>query len=331
MKIAVIGAGSWGTSIANLLAKKGYEIGIWDIHEEVCKGINENKRNPFYIKDVSLAEMYASTSAEEILKSSEVVVLGVPSAYVRLVLPKLKSHLSGQKIISLAKGLETGTLLRVSQIVEQELKGLYKSVSVLCGPNHAEEVSLEVPSATVISSSVEEDAAELQKIFMTPYFRVYTNSDLVGVELGGAIKNVIAVAAGMSDGLGFGDNTKASMMTRGLAEMKRLGAAMGATAETFSGLSGIGDLIATCTSRHSRNRRIGELIGKGISLKDAEAQLGMVAEGVHTSLAVKNLAEQQKVEMPISAGVADILFDERIPADVVKDLMSRGATSENIR
>lgn len=331
MNFAVIGAGSWGTAVANLLAKKGYKVNTWDRNPEVVSGINSNHINPWYLTDIKLSEnIIASTNIDETLKDSEIVVMAVPSAYVRLVTPKLKESLNGQMIISLSKGIEVDSTLRVSEILFQELSQKFDSISVLSGPNHAEEVSLEIPSATVISSSNSESAKKLQENFMTPYFRVYTNNDVTGVELGGAIKNVIAIAAGISDGLGFGDNTKASLMTRGLAEMKRLGCAMGAKQETFSGLSGVGDLIATCTSRHSRNRRLGEMIGKGISLKEAEKRLGMIAEGVKTSLAVSKLSRERSVEMPICNSVAAVLHEGHCPKEEVRNLMARGATSENV-
>lgn len=329
-KIAVIGAGSWGTAAANLLAKKGYEVKVWDRQTEVCDGINSNRLNPLYLKDISLAPMFASTDMDDVLAGTQVMVCAIPSAYVSGVIPAIKNAINGQLIVSLSKGLEVGSNLRVSEILHEGLSGKYKSISILSGPNHAEEVSLEIPSATVISSKVEEDAKKLQELFMTSYFRVYTNDDITGVEIGGAVKNVIAIAAGISDGLGYGDNTKASLMTRGLAEMKRFGVALGANRDTFSGLSGVGDLIATCTSRHSRNRRIGELIGKGVSLQDAEKELGMVAEGVKTSIAVSKLAIEKSVEMPICNSVAAVLHQGHSPKEEVRNLMSRGATSENL-
>jgi glycerol-3-phosphate dehydrogenase (NAD(P)+) len=217
----------------------------------------------------------------------------------------------------------------MSEVIESELPEEFrKRIGVLSGPNHAEEVSRQIPSATVISALDRKVALKLQEIFMTPYFRVYTNPDIIGVELGGATKNVIAIAAGISDGLGYGDNTKASLMTRGLAEMTRLGVAIGARPLTFSGLSGVGDLIVTCTSRHSRNRAVGEKIGKGMTLEEVSRDMRMVAEGVRTSLAIRCLAEKHGVEMPITKNVTEVLYEGKDPHDSVSDLMTRGAKDE---
>ena len=328
MNISVVGMGSWGTAIANLLAKKGYKVKAWDRQKEVCDSINNNNKNPLYLTDISLADIKATINMTEALKETEVTVFAVPAAFAQNVIPELGKSASGQVIISLSKGIDTKNQQRVSQILTEKLNSKIKAVAVLSGPNHAEEVSKEIPSATVISSGDREIAKELQNIFMTPYFRVYTNVDMIGVELGGAAKNVIAIAAGISDGIGFGDNTKASLMTRGLAEMKRLGIALGANPHTFSGLSGVGDLIATCTSQHSRNRRLGEMVGKGMDLKEAQKKLHMVAEGVKTSEAITKLAAKKDIEMPITAGVYSILYKGKSSQEAVQSLMSRGATSE---
>lgn len=329
MNIATIGAGSWGTAIANLLAKKEYSVNIWDRQSEVCDSINKEHKNPLYLKGLELASLKASTDMASVINGSTVVIFAVPTQFLRQVAKKAAEVLNNQMVVSLSKGLEVDSGLRASQILEGELKDKFKSISVLSGPNHAEEISQEIPSATVISSNSEEDAKKLQELFMTPYFRVYTNKDLIGVEIGGAVKNIIAIAAGISDGLGYGDNTKASLMTRGLAEMKRLGCSLGAQAETFAGLSGIGDLIVTCTSRHSRNRNIGEMIGKGVPLEEAKEKLGMVAEGVKTSIAVASLTEKNNVDMPICNSVYSVLHHGKSPKEEVRALMSRGATSEN--
>jgi glycerol-3-phosphate dehydrogenase (NAD(P)+) len=232
-------------------------------------------------------------------------------------------------LLSVTKGVETGSLKRMSEIIAEELGArFWQNIAVLSGPNHAEEVSREIPSATVVAANCEPAALRFQDIFTTPYFRVYTNTDIIGVELGGATKNVMAIAAGISDGLGYGDNTKASLMTRGLAEMTRLGIALGAHALTFSGLAGVGDLIATCTSRHSRNREVGEKLGKGRKLDQILEESTMVAEGIMTSKAIVALAVQNNVDVPIAKRVVEVLYENKDPKECVRELMLRGVTDE---
>jgi glycerol-3-phosphate dehydrogenase (NAD(P)+) len=293
--------------------------------------IKEEGRNPRYLSTLKLPEKVKVTSQiDEALAGAEIVVLAVPSHAMRQI-TKTINPLIKQKVVvlSLAKGIEEGTFCRMSEVVEEELRSRIKTkIAVLSGPNHAEEVAQNIPTATVVACGDIKIAQFLQRIFMTSWFRVYTNDDVIGVELGGATKNVIAIAAGISDGLGFGDNTKASLMTRGLAEMIRLGLVMGARRETFAGLSGVGDLIATCTSRHSRNRAVGERLGKGESLAKILKEMRMVAEGVRTTKAVYQMALRHGIEMPITESVYQVLYENKNPRDCVEDLMKRGATSE---
>lgn len=331
MKIAVIGAGSWGTAVANLLAKKDYSVYLWAREQQLADYINQNHKNKYYLTDINLSNnLVSSSDFSVVLSDVSAIVLVVPSQHMRQVVRKMKPYLSNSvPVVSLSKGIEIGTNDRMSQVLAKELPNSFKDkIAILSGPNHAEEVSKEIPSATVISSTDKEVAYELQKIFMTPYFRVYTNNDLTGVEFGAAVKNVIAIAAGVSDGLGFGDNTKASLMTRGLAEMTRLGVYFGAKPITFSGLSGVGDLIATATSRHSRNRYYGEQFAKGKSLDEIAVETKMVAEGVKTCLALRQISQECQIELPINEAVVQVLHEGKPPLQAVKDLMSRGAREE---
>lgn len=330
MIAAVIGSGSWGTAIANLMAEKNVETRLWARDRFIADTINSDHRNPRYLTDVRLHDgIRATDSPETALKSCNIVVMAVPSHVTRKTLINIKPFVAGQPyFVSVTKGFEGESLMRMSQVIAEELPERNANVAVLSGPNHAEEVGEHIPSATVISSLSNETAVLLQETFMTSYFRVYTNPDIIGVELGGAIKNVIAIAAGISDGLGYGDNTKASLMTRGLAEMTRLGMAAGARQETFSGLSGVGDLIATCTSRHSRNRAVGETIARGAGLSELNKDMRMVAEGIRSSEGVCRLAKKLGVEMPISNAVREIIYQSKDPRRCVQELMTRGATDE---
>jgi len=281
--------------------------------------------------DIEIHSRIAATiDLEEAIGTAEIVVLATPSHALRGIVSSAKEILRGDKaIVSLAKGVEENTLQRMSEVMQEELypEMRYK-VAVLSGPNHAEEVSKNIPSATVVSSPSHNMAAELQSIFITPYFRVYTNPDLVGVELGGASKNVIAIAAGIADGLGYGDNTKASLLTRGLAEMIRLGVVMGADAKTFAGLAGIGDLVVTCMSKHSRNRAVGEMLGRGMFLEQIYSEMSMIAEGIRTARAIANLANEHAISMPITENVYKVLYENKNPFECVSELMSRGAVEE---
>lgn len=331
-KIAVIGAGSWGTANARLLALKGYSVGLWAREPEVVESIRSTGRNAYYLTDTDLPQpaVEATGEMEEAMRGAAAVVLAAPSHVLRQVVSDLRDYLRPEQLVlSLAKGVEQGTLKRMTEVLAEELPpSLRGRLAVLSGPNHAEEVSREIPSATVIAALDEGVARQLQALYMTPYFRVYTNPDVVGVELGGATKNVIAIGAGVSDGLGFGDNTKASLITRGLAEMTRLGVRLGARPLTFAGLSGIGDLIATCTSRHSRNRDVGEKLARGMTAEEIAAATKMVAEGVRTAPAVRALAERLGIEVPITVQVTEVLGGKKDAREAVTSLMGRGATDE---
>lgn len=331
MKIAVIGAGSWGTAISVLLAKKGFEVGLWAREEGLAEEINLNHHNSLYLKEIEIpANVVATADPALAVRRAKVVALVVPSHAIRTVVQTIGSYIKPDMlIISLTKGIERGTLKRMTEVIGEEISAsFHKNLAVLSGPNHSEEVSRDIPSATVISAFQPMVALQLQDVFMAPYFRVYTNPDLVGVELAGATKNIIALAAGMSDGLGFGDNTKASLMTRGLAEITRLGVALGANPLTFSGLAGVGDLVVTCFSRHSRNRRVGEEIAKGKSLEEINKEMLMVAEGIRTTEAVRELSRRHKVNMPITEKVYEVLYVGKRPKDCVGELMMRSATDE---
>ncbi|MDP1808341.1 MAG: NAD(P)H-dependent glycerol-3-phosphate dehydrogenase [Actinomycetota bacterium] len=326
----VIGAGSWGTAISNLLARAGHEVVLWGRDPVLVDAINSTRHNSRYLKEVELSpNLLASSDILAAVTGREVVVMAVPSQAMRTIATSISGHLDNRQIIvSLTKGLETGTLMRMSQVITEVLPG--PAVAALSGPNHAEEVSLNIPCATVIAVENPAIGAKLQELFMTPTFRVYTNKDLLGVEMAAATKNVIAIAVGISDGLGYGDNAKAALMTRGLAEMTRLGVAMGAKAMTYAGLAGIGDLIATCTSRHSRNRAVGERLARGQAVGEAQAELGMVAEGVRTVEAVCALAQTHDLDMPISRAVYDVIYLGKDPKNCVEELMTRGPAEEEL-
>jgi glycerol-3-phosphate dehydrogenase (NAD(P)+) len=297
----------------------------------VVEGINTTRRHPKYLVDIDIhPDLVATVDLEEAIAPVEIVVMATPSHVLRGIVSSIKDILQGDMmVVSLAKGVEENTLLRMSEVMREELHPEMKNrIAVLSGPNHAEEVSKNIPSATVISSPSQRVALDLQGIFITPYFRVYANPDLIGTELGGAVKNVIAIAAGISDGLGYGDNTKSSLLTRGLAEMMRLGVATGADARTFAGLAGIGDLVVTCMSRHSRNRAVGEMLGRGMTLEQINSEMNMVAEGIRTVSAVVKLASKYKIEMPITENVYKVLYENKNPLACVSELMSRGAVEE---
>lgn len=329
MKVAVIGAGSWGTAVAWLLGGKGTDVTLWAREPEIAAGINADRRNPEYLKDVVLdAWVHATPDMEEAVRGAAAVVVVTPSHGVRGVAEQMKNTLPATTpVITLAKGVEQGTLMRMTQVLEDVI-GNRERLAALSGPNHAEEVSKGVPSATVVAAYVDSVARQFQDLFMAPFFRVYTNSDIVGVELCGASKNVIAVSAGMCDGLGYGDNTKATLMTRGLAEMSRLGAHLGANPLTYMGLAGMGDLIVTCTSRHSRNRALGEWIARGGSIASYAAETHMVAEGARSAIAIDDLGHSVGIELPITHQVKAILYEGHSPSEAEAILMGREAVDE---
>ena len=328
MKIAVIGSGSWGTAVALLLAKKNYDIYLWSWQQEETDRLNRDRENIEFLPGCKFPEnIICSHDIGKCTDGAELVITVVPSIATRSTARELSKHIqSGQRLLNISKGLEDGTLLRLSQVYAEEIP--QANISVMSGPSHAEEVCKGLPTTNVVASGDEQTAKFIQNLLMSDRFRIYTSDDMIGVELGGALKNVIALCAGICDGLGYGDNTKAALMTRGIAEIKRLGVKMGAKAETFSGLSGIGDLIVTCTSMHSRNRRAGILIGEGHSLKETLETVHMVVEGVNTASAAYELSEKYGVSMPIVHEAYDILFSGKAPRDAVAELMTREKKSE---
>lgn len=321
--ISVLCAGSWGTALAILLHNNGHRVRLWSRREEQAAKLREKRENETKLPGVKIPETMEITSdLESCFADFDVVVLAVPSPHIRSTLKKMVPCVKpGQIIVNVSKGVEETTLMTLSEIIEQEIPAA--EVAVLSGPSHAEEVGKGLPTTCVISSHKRAVAEYLQGIFMSPVFRVYTTPDLLGVELGGALKNVIALAAGTADGLGYGDNTKAALITRGMSEIARLGMKMGARAETFYGLSGIGDLIVTCASVHSRNRRAGYLMGKGYTMEQAMDEVKMVVEGVYSAKAARQLAEKYEVEMPIINEVNHVLFEGKPAGEAVKDLMLR--------
>lgn len=330
MNISIVGAGSWGTAMAGILAAKGLNIDLWARNSILAAELTQTRMNSRYLPGILLSEnVNVGVDLGETLRGADVVVIATPSHAVRNILNEAKEFLDGKvPVVSLTKGIEVNSGFRMSEVFEDVLKIDKSLVAVLSGPNHAEEVSRKIPTASVISSVDEELNKRLQSVFMTNEFRVYANTDPVGVEIAGALKNVIAIAAGISDGLGFGDNTKASLITRGMAEISRFGQYYGAQPATFWGLAGIGDLIATCTSKHSRNRLFGHRIGAGESVDQIRSSMDMVAEGVLSAKAVNNLSQKSDIEMPICDQVYEVLYEGKSPGASVNDLMARGATRE---
>ena len=328
-KISVLGSGSWGLALALLLHNNGHEVLLWSARPENARKLREKRENPDRLPGVRLPdEIDVLTDLERALKDVDVTVLAVASPYIRSTAHKMASFVCrDQKIVNVAKGIEEKTLKTLSEVIEEEIP--QGNVAVLSGPSHAEEVGRGLPTTCVISAHTQETAEYLQSIFMSPVFRVYTTPDILGVELGGALKNVIALAAGMADGLGYGDNTKAALITRGIAEIARLGIKMGGIPETFYGLTGIGDLIVTCASVHSRNRKAGYLIGQGKSMQEAMDEVGMIVEGVYSAKAAIRLAQKYQVELPIIEQVNKILFEDKKAADALNDLMLRDPKTES--
>jgi glycerol-3-phosphate dehydrogenase (NAD(P)+) len=329
-RVAVVGAGSWGTAFASLIATNA-DVVLWAREPEVAAAVNVTHQNPLFLEGVPLAAaLTATASMDDALADADAVVLAVPSAFYRSILERARQHIRvDQPVVSLTKGIEGETLLRMSQVAGQVLADHdARLFGVLTGPNLAKEIALGQPAASVLAMEEADVAARLQRLFITRSFRVYTNPDIVGCELGGSVKNVIALAAGMSVGLGFGENAKAALVTRGLAELTRLGVALGAQPLTFLGLAGIGDLVATCSSPSSRNRHVGEQLARGRALAGLLSEMRMVAEGVETARPVVKLARRAGVEMPISEQVAAVLAGDRTPGDALTVLMEREATPE---
>ncbi|MCD5323002.1 MULTISPECIES: NAD(P)H-dependent glycerol-3-phosphate dehydrogenase [Pontibacillus] len=329
--VAVLGAGSWGTALSIVLADNHHDVRLWTHRPEQANEINDLHQNKNYLQEVTLPEsIVAYTDLKEAVKDVTAVVMVVPTKAIRDVCQQLQSVLDHKvTLIHATKGIDPDSLKRVSEMITEEMSGeYYDDVVVLSGPSHAEEVGLRQPTTVTVSSETMKTAELAQDLFINENFRVYTNPDVVGVELGGALKNIIALGAGISDGLGYGDNAKAALITRGLAEIARLGTSMGSSPLTFAGLTGVGDLIVTCTSQHSRNYRAGYLLGQGKDLDDVLEHMGMVVEGVRTTNAAYKLSQQQGVEMPITAGIEQILFQDAEAKDVVDQLMTRGRRHE---
>ncbi|QUH20927.1 NAD(P)H-dependent glycerol-3-phosphate dehydrogenase [Alkaliphilus sp. B6464] len=327
-KIAVLGAGSWGTALGMVLCSKGHEVNLWMRNEEQYKDMIKTGKNNKYLPNVVLpSNLNLYIDLEKAVLDADAILISVSSQSVREILKNIKPYLKGNEvIINASKGLEKDTHLRISQVACDELPN--NPFVVLSGPSHAEEVSKNIPTTVVVASKDKSTAEFVQDLFITPSFRVYTNPDVIGVELGGSLKNVIAFGAGIADGLGFGDNARAALITRGISEITRLGKAMGANISTFAGLSGIGDLIVTCTSMHSRNRRAGILIGEGKGLEETLKKIGMVVEGITTTKVAYELAQQYNIEMPITSEIYSILYSNNNAKDAVSNLMCRNRTHE---
>lgn len=326
---AILGDGAWGTAIALLLAQSpAHRVTLWSARPANAQLLRETRENRHYLPGVPIPATVELTSDIAAAAQADVWIAAIPTVYLRQTLTPLSAQLRALRpVVSLAKGVENRTFLRPTEIIREVLGE--RPVAVLSGPSHAEEVSRNLPTSLVAAASDEELAAVVQRSFSTERFRVYTNRDLLGVELGGALKNVIGIAAGISDGLGFGDNTKAALLTRGVTEMARFGAALGADAQTFYGLAGIGDLITTCISKHGRNRHVGALLGQGQKLRDILANMKMVAEGVYTTQSVHELAAQRGIDMPITAEVYRVLYEDKDPLTAVSDLMLRERKQEH--
>ena len=325
MKITVLGSGTWGTALAMLLEKNGHSVILWSFFEEEIEELRKNHTHK-YLKNSQISENIVLTCNLDQVIDSDMLVLAVPSHVVRKTCKALAKYEKIPLIVNVAKGFDEDTNQRLSEVIQEELG---ESCVVLSGPTHAEEVAREIPSAIVAACGDVKKAQLVQKAFMNDYFRVYTNSDVVGVEISGALKNVIALCAGISDGSGYGDNTKAALMTRGIKEIARLGSAMGGNVETFMGLTGIGDLIVTCTSMHSRNRKAGILIGQGRSIEEAKKEIGMTIEAIDNIEIAYELSKKYNVEMPIVNSVYNVLFGELEPKEAVIKLMTRGAKFED--
>lgn len=326
--ISILGAGSWGTAIGIMLAKKGYTIKLWSAVPAEIEMLKVNREHKDRLPGVKLPDnILMEDDLEKACQDNDIIVFAVASPFVRMTAKKASQFIpEGAIVVNVAKGIEDGTLLTLTQILEEEIP--HANIAVLSGPSHAEEVSKGIPTTVVVGTENKEIAENIQDIFMCDNFRVYISPDVVGIELGGAIKNVIALAAGIVDGLGYGDNTKAALMTRGITEIARLGIAMGGRIETFSGLSGIGDLIVTCTSNHSRNHNAGYYIGQGMTVDEACKKVNQVVEGINSAKAAMDLAKKYDVSMPIVEEINAVLFENKSAADALKDLLTRAKQTE---
>lgn len=327
--VGVLGAGSWGTALAVLLSDNGHSVTIWSIDEKEVQMLDEKREHELKLPGVKLPpDMVITGNLEKAIVEKDFLVLAVPSPFTRATAKKMSSYVAdGQIIVDVAKGIEETTLMTLSQQIKEEIP--QADVAVLSGPSHAEEVGRKLPTICVVGAETKETAEYLQSMFTSRVFRVYTSPDILGIELGGSLKNVIALAAGIADGLGYGDNTKAAIITRGIAEISRLGVKMGGKIQSFTGLTGIGDLIVTCASVHSRNRKAGYLMGQGKSMEEAMDEVQMVVEGVYSAKAAAKLAEKYDVPMPIVQEINKVLFEGKSPAEAVDDLMLRESRSEH--
>lgn len=330
MKTAIVGAGSWGTALAQVAAKNQLETTLWARREKLADEINKLRENREYLPGNKLSEnISVSTNLGIVVENADIIIIAVPSQAMRKTVKMIIPYIKGETIIaSASKGFELGSTLRMSQVIKEELGSAGSNVVVISGPSHAEEVIQNLPTAVVAASEDEETAKTVQKALINENFRVYTNSDVIGVELGGALKNIIALCAGISDGLGYGDNSRAALMARGIAEITRLGIKLGAQPSTFAGLSGIGDLFVTCGSRHSRNRRAGIQIGKGKKIDQILKSSKMVVEGIYSTKAAYSIAKKLNIEMPITEQAYLVLFEDKNPKCAVKALMSRSGKRE---
>lgn len=328
-KIGVIGAGSWGTALSMLLYNNGHDVEVWSIDKNEVEMLSRTRRHESKLPGVEIPEKIAfTTDLQAAMEDKEVLVLAVPSPFIRSTSRMMKEYVKkGQIVVNVSKGVEESTLKIMTDIMEEEMPEI--DAAVLSGPSHAEEVSRGLPTTCVVGAHSKKTAEFLQNIFISPVFRVYTSPDMLGIELGGALKNVIALAAGTADGLGYGDNTKAALITRGITEIARLGIAMGGKPETFYGLTGIGDLIVTCASVHSRNRKAGYLIGQGYTMDEAMKEVKMVVEGVYSAKAAMALAKKYQIEMPIVEQVNKVLFEGKSAAEAVNELMLRDRKGES--
>jgi len=331
MKISVLGAGGWGTTLAILLHYNGHNVTLWEYKKSYARQLLKKRINTDYLPGIKIPkEILITSDIEESADDKHLIVMAVPSQFLRNVINDINyKSIEDTILVSVSKGIENKSLMTMSQMIKDVFPHINKNqIGVISGPSHAEEVSRMIPTAVVAASSDIETSKAIQSAFMTSYFRVYASTDILGVELGGAFKNIIAIGAGIIDGAGFGDNTKAAIMTRGVAEISRLGLSMGSRPETFAGLSGMGDLIVTCMSRHSRNRYVGEQIGKGRKLKEILKSMEQVAEGVETTRSAKQLAAKVKIETPITNEVYKILFEDKDPVKATTDLMTRDMKAE---